>query len=119
MQVFGAGSSAWYTDECQAVERSVRIGVLPGMTEKPRVQIPPGPPKTGQILRGVSRENDTPPGGSRIVNKRTRDDIGGTRETPNIAWNARGQFSKDYSDCNSWEWLNSLQSSGVTGGLAF
>ncbi len=27
MQVFGAGSSAWYTDERQAVERSVRIGV--------------------------------------------------------------------------------------------
>ena len=41
---FGAGSSAWYTDERQAVERSVRIGVLPGMTERPRVQIPPGPP---------------------------------------------------------------------------
>ncbi len=28
-----------------AVERSVRIGVLPGMTERPRVQIPPGPPR--------------------------------------------------------------------------
>src|SRR2546426_10151565 len=32
---------------CQAVERSVRIGVLPGMTERPRVQIPPGPPVSG------------------------------------------------------------------------
>jgi hypothetical protein len=44
--------------KCQAVERSVRIGVPPGKTERPRVQIPPGPPRTGQILRGVSRETE-------------------------------------------------------------
>src|SRR6266851_7189740 len=65
---FGAGSSAWYTDERQAVERSVRIGVLPGMTERPRVQIPPGPPKTQDLTRRLARKR-YPPGGSRIVSK--------------------------------------------------
>ena len=53
---FGAGSSAWYTDERQAVERSVRIGVPPGMTERPRVQIPPGPPKTQDLTRRLARK---------------------------------------------------------------
>src|SRR5438552_9910135 len=69
MQVFGAGSSAWYTDERQAVERSVRIGVLPGMTERPRVQIPPGPPLTNDLTRRLARKR-YPPGGRTIVNKK-------------------------------------------------
>src|SRR5207245_439041 len=75
MQVFGAGSSAWYTDECQAVERSVRIGVLPGMTERPRVQIPPGPPRTRLDLTRRLAKNRYPPGGSRIVNKKRRTNL--------------------------------------------
>src|SRR6266571_1852992 len=73
MQVFGAGSSAWYTDECQAVERSVRIGVLPGMTERPRVQIPPGPPRW--VFESVKDffYSDIPRGGREIVSRKRKD----------------------------------------------
>jgi len=61
-----------------AVERSVRIGVLPGMTERPRVQIPPGPPDGRESVKDFFCF-DIPPGGREkdnrkiIVNRKRKD----------------------------------------------
>ena len=75
MQVFGAGSSAWYTDACQAVERSVRIGV-PAWDDRKAAGSNPARSTTKRIdpTRRLAR-SAYPLGGSRIVNKKRKTNL--------------------------------------------
>ena len=66
---FGAGSSAWYTDERQAVERSVRIGV-PAWDDRKAAGSNPARSTKDPGSYAASREKMVHPGGSRIVNKK-------------------------------------------------
>ncbi len=63
-----AGSSAWYAGRslaAWAVERPVRMGnISPRVTGRPRVQIPPGPPRLRLVkCEGFLENRLAPPGG--------------------------------------------------------